>query len=99
METGDLRPPQSHVHPAHKRYAGSLRINLDTSQQTLALTKRDDPAWKTTISYQSPEPGVLTLEGTMDGKQIRAKLRLGEKADFRLLSRGFHWINEYPFNR
>jgi hypothetical protein len=77
------------------RYA----LNLDTSQQTLVLTKRDDPAWKTTISYQRPEPGLLTLEGTMDGKQIRAKLRLGEKADFRLLNRGFHWINEYPFNR
>ena len=74
-------------------------LNLDAGSKTMALTKRDDPAWKTTLNYQEPEPGLIALEGTMDGHKIRAKLRRTEKPDFLLINRGFHWINEYPFNR
>jgi hypothetical protein len=38
------------------------------------------------------------MEGTLNGK-IKARLRRAESSDFLLISRGFHWINEYPFNR
>ena len=65
----------------------------------MALTKRDDPAWKTSLSYHQPEPGLLALEGTLDGQKVRAKLRRADSPEFLLINRGFHWINEYPFNR
>ena len=74
-------------------------LKLDASSKTMALTKRDDPAWKTSLSYQEPEPGVLALEGTFDGQKIRARLRRAANPEFLLINRGFHWINEYPFNR
>ena len=74
-------------------------LNLDAQKKTMALTKRDDPAWKTTLAYQQPETGVIALEGTIDGQKIRAKLRRTDNPDFLLIKRGFHWINEYPFNR
>ena len=64
----------------------------------MALTKRDDPAWQSSIKYQQPEPGSLTLEGTFDGRKIRARLHRADVAQFRL-NRGFHWINENSFNR
>lgn len=35
----------------------------------------------------------------MDGRKMRALLHRVESPSFLLLSRGFHWINEYPFNR
>jgi hypothetical protein len=74
-------------------------LSLDPSAKTMALTKRDDPAWKAVLSYQQPEPGLIALEGTLDGQKIRAKLRRSDNTDFLLINRGFHWINEYPFNR
>jgi hypothetical protein len=78
-----------------ERYA----LTLNPARRTLALKKRDDPAWKSTLTYQRPEPGRLLLEGTFDGKKIQAVLRRTDSTKFRLMTRGFHWINEYPFNR
>jgi hypothetical protein len=78
-----------------ERYA----LLLDAARRTLVLKKRDDPAWRSTLKYQRPEPGRLLLEGTFDGKKIQAVLRRTENPEFRLMTRGFHWINEYPFNR
>jgi hypothetical protein len=35
----------------------------------------------------------------MDGGPVSIELRQIDPAKFLLFSRGFHWINEYPFNR
>ena len=74
-------------------------MKLDPGAHTLALTKYEDPAWKTSVSYEEAEPGHLALEGTLGGKPFRAKLRRVDESQFLLVNRGFHWINEYPFNR
>jgi hypothetical protein len=74
-------------------------LKLDSEKKTLTLTKRDDPAWHSDFTYQEPEAGMLTLEGTFEGKKVRARLRRTDPSSFLLLNRGFHWINEYPFNR
>jgi hypothetical protein len=74
-------------------------LKLDPDQRTLALTKREDPAWHATLNYQQPEPARLTIEGVLEGRKVRAKLRRADESAFLLRSRGFHWINEYPFNR
>ena len=41
----------------------------------------------------------MTLDGEMDGKQIQMRLELFPREKFLLVSRGFNWIQEYPFNR
>jgi hypothetical protein len=74
-------------------------LNQDTKAGTLALSKRDDPTWKTTFTYRQPQSELLEMEGKLDGKTIRAKLHRTAPRSFLLISRGFHWINEYPFNR
>jgi hypothetical protein len=75
------------------------RVKLDAAHKTMALTKRDDPAWKSSLVYQRPAPDRLTLEGTLEGHKVRASLHRVDESKFLLLTRGFHWINEYPFNR
>jgi len=72
---------------------------LDPKKRTIVMTKRDDPGWKTTVSYRQPQPGVLLIQGPFDGKKVRARLRKAEPPEFLLVTRGFHWINERPFNR
>jgi uncharacterized membrane protein YphA (DoxX/SURF4 family) len=72
---------------------------LDMNAHTLALTKPSDEKWKADFSVELPEPGKLSLEGQMDGHTIRAKFELFDHKKLLLISRGFHWIQEYPFNR
>ncbi len=69
-------------------------LTLDAEKKTLALTKRDDPNWKSLLTYERPEPDTLTLTGTFDGKQLRARLQRKDASQYLLLSRGFHWISE-----
>jgi hypothetical protein len=71
-------------------------LKLDKGKMT--LTRRGDKQWQSTFSYQQPQPGFLTLEGTLDGQKIRARLSR-QDSSFLLVNRGFHWVNEIPFNR
>ncbi len=73
------------------------RINL--VGKSLQLTKRGDQTWKSSFTLETPLPGLVTLNGEMDGKKIQAKLRKLDTKAFLLNSRGFHWINEFPYNR
>jgi hypothetical protein len=74
-------------------------LNLNPQKRLLELTKREDPKWKSTLSYERLGADRLVLAGKLDGRQVRVSLRLDAKPDFLLVNRGFHWINEYPFNR
>ncbi len=72
---------------------------LDAKKKTLTLRPRGDPKQASVFTFQEPGPGSLTLDGRLDGCRIQAKLRHLEDPKFLLTTRGFHWINEYPFNR
>jgi uncharacterized membrane protein YphA (DoxX/SURF4 family) len=72
---------------------------LILGKRRLALTKLDDPSWRPSFTYQETPPGLLALEGTLDGRKTRLTLRREDESSYRLVSRGFHWINETPFNR
>jgi len=75
-----------------------FRLTLDESKRTLTLRPIEEPLKKFTIGY-TVAAGVMTLDGQLDGKRLQARLRRMPMPSFRLTSRGFHWINETPFNR
>lgn len=72
---------------------------IDTKENTLKLTKNDDPNWKASFSYTRPAADRLVLDGEIDGHKERMELQLVDRSKLLLVSRGFHWIQEYPFNR
>lgn len=72
---------------------------VDTKGNTLKLTKNDDKAWKASFTYTRPAADRLVLEGEMDGHKEKMELQMVDRTKFLLVSRGFHWIQEYPFNR
>jgi len=41
----------------------------------------------------------LTIEGILNKDSLRIKLKRKSENQFLLVSRGFHWVNESPFNR
>ena len=79
-------------------YAG-YSVSINTNEKTLALTKGDDKNWKADFHFQRPAQDQLTLEGNMDGHTIHMQLQLVDRNKFLLVNRGFHWIQEYPYNR
>ena len=74
-------------------------LKLDESKRTMSLARRDDPTKNFAFAYSVPAAGVMTLDGQLDGKRVQARLRRVEAPSFLLTTRGFHWINEVPFNR
>ncbi|HEY3738293.1 MAG TPA: hypothetical protein VGL53_00540 [Bryobacteraceae bacterium] len=44
-------------------------------------------------------PAALSLEGTWNGKTIGMQLDALSTAEYPLNKRGFHWVQEFPFNR
>ena len=72
---------------------------LTLKDRQMILRKYKDLQWKSSLAWRQVEPGLLTLEGTFDGHALQARLRRFDEAKFPLVGRGFHWINEAPYNR
>jgi hypothetical protein len=72
---------------------------INEKDHMIGLTKPADKNWKASFTYARPAPDQLLLNGSMDGHQVQMKLKLLDRDKFMLVNRGFHWINEYPFQR
>lgn len=74
-------------------------VSINVKDKTLALTKFDEKNWKASFVYGRPATEQLTLDGEMDGHKVHMQLQLFDRNKFLLINRGFHWTQEYPFNR
>ena len=70
----------------------------DASKHTLALTQRG-AANKSVFTYARPSPDRLTLDGNLNGHKTHIEFHLDDPHKLLLVSRGFHWVQEYPYNR
>ena len=70
-----------------RRYA----LDLDTTAKKLFLDSG--------FVYSTPTPETLRLDGSYSGRALSVSMRRVDESDFRLVNRGFHWINESPYNR
>jgi predicted DCC family thiol-disulfide oxidoreductase YuxK len=74
--------------------ATRFALQHDASGAELSLTERGN-AMSITTKYSQPKPELLLLEAP----GFRVLLKKQPPSSSLLLSRGFHWINEVPFNR
>ena len=79
---------------------------VDMAAKTIAVTAAPAapgaPAPNTPASiftFQRPDPERLILDGSLDGHAIHMETRVFDRNKFLLVSRGFNWIQERPFNR
>lgn len=72
---------------------------INDKDKTLSLAKNADKNWKASFSFDRPAQDQLVLDGSMDGHKIHMALKLVDRNKFTLVNRGFHWINDYPFQR
>jgi hypothetical protein len=74
-----------------------LELDTATRSMNLRLTSRENVTGS--FSYREVGPGLLAMEGTLEGRKVQARLRRTEIPKFLLVHRGFHWVNERPLNR
>ncbi len=78
--------------------ASGYNTEYDTDKHTVAVRTQANGK-KEILSYASPDADHIALEGTLQNSPVVIRLRKVDHTKFLLVSRGFHWITETPFNR
>jgi uncharacterized membrane protein YphA (DoxX/SURF4 family) len=68
-------------------------------KHSIALSPFDGKGEKGAFTYVFPDQDHLVLQGTLLKDALTVKLRRLDSSQFLLVTRGFHWVSEYPFNR
>jgi uncharacterized membrane protein YphA (DoxX/SURF4 family) len=74
-------------------------VTIDLKNRTMVISDDQDKNWKANFRFDRPTADQLTLDGSMDGHNTHLQLKLVDRSKLELVSRGFHWIQEYPYNR
>jgi hypothetical protein len=83
-----------------KSMAGpKLLFNATYSRNTLILSKFGTVGQAGAFTWSRPDPQHIFLQGTFDKLPLAVKLREIPARRYPLMTRGFHWIQEFPFNR
>jgi uncharacterized membrane protein YphA (DoxX/SURF4 family) len=72
-------------------------FQVDTVKQSVLLHPINDSSKKSRMAYQV-RPGKLLLAGRVNGDSVQMWFNRYDESKMLLNSRGFHWVNESPFN-
>ena len=73
--------------------------SINLTDKVLIIKSRSDQKWTANFTFQRPTREQLILDGRMDNHQVHMELQLRDRSTFLLVRRGFHWIQEFSFNR
>ena len=77
-----------------------LKMNIDTTKQTFRLYNQKASSKKSgTFQYTKVGIDSLSIKGVWQMDTLDILMKYKNPADMPLLSRGFHWISENPYNR
>ncbi|MGE0216486.1 DoxX family protein [Mycolicibacterium sp.] len=64
---------------------------------TLTVAAPDGTAPEATLRFDRDSPDTMRFDGELDGRPVTMTLQRVDPASFTLNSRGFHWVQEYPY--
>jgi len=77
-----------------------FKNETDTLSKKLFLSSfQEDSSKNYHDLHYSTKDSLFYLVGRKDQDSLKAKFSIKKREDFLLLNRGFHWVNDYPFNR
>ncbi len=76
-----------------------MHIEVDSTSKQAVLYAVDDTLVKSHFLIQSIDSAHLEMNGVLHFDSLHVILKKIDPNSFLLLSRGFHWINESPYNR
>jgi hypothetical protein len=71
----------------------------NVKKHTITASTYADTTHKFQLTYTTPKPDIMELKGTWKKDSIYVRLRKMDDNNFPLMKRGFHWVNEFPYNR
>ncbi|MFI9636189.1 DoxX family protein [Nocardia sp. NPDC051929] len=74
------------------------RATVDVANHRLDLSRYDSPNVISTLTLEIPTADSARLSGTLEGHRVEIGLRHLDTGTFPLLSRRFHWVQDYPYN-
>jgi hypothetical protein len=74
-------------------------FTTDTLKKTLIMTLNSDSTNTSNFSFFYPDSLHLVFTGTLQKDSVYIVMKKFDLRNSRLVGRGFHWINEYPYNR
>ena len=74
-------------------------FNTDTTRKKIEMFSYMDTTKKSNFAYSFPQENVLLLTGKLNADSVLIQMKRYDLNNFRLINRGFHWVNEYPLNR
>jgi len=72
-------------------------FNQKKKELVLKSTAKD--SLKYMLNYNLIGKDKLIISGLRDKDSVSVSFKKKNLKDFRLINRGFHWVNEYPYNR
>lgn len=81
----------------HEAERGWYDLKVDSAAHTIEVTVDSQQKRTETWHYSRPAPDRLVLDCVHRGKTLHITLHLEPEGV--LMTRGFHWVNEVPFNR
>ena len=89
------------------RWGDPYELVVDDKAQTMTFSHEDsdgdrksaEPTGPAVMHYVRGDANHLTLEGKLGSDALVIQLERFEPSKSLLMGRGFHWINENPFNR
>jgi hypothetical protein len=76
-----------------------LRAETDEKTKVTTLTHAREKGEKDVLQLTRPDDEHFVLEGKLGDEPVVAKLKKLPLPQFQLVTRGFHWIQEFPYNR
>jgi uncharacterized membrane protein YphA (DoxX/SURF4 family) len=77
----------------------ALFVRCDAEKSEVGLELQGKQQVTHTLKYAESDDGTMTLSGTLPSGDVVIQLKRLTREDFLLVNRGFHWINEFPYNR
>ncbi len=77
----------------------SFKLTRSNNGKDLDLVAKENQQWKAHLASEMPDVSHWILRGEVDGIQCEIRLHRVDRSKYLLLNRGFHWVNEKPFNR
>ena len=72
---------------------------MDTAQQKVTMQRSNSSNQELSLSYERPTADQLVFWGKSGSDTLHIIMQQYDVNNYLLVRRGFHWINERPFNR
>lgn len=75
------------------------KLELQTEEKKLTLYNDDDQPVSPNFKYQLFGESTLQLDGVLEKDTLQIFFSKINRKDFLLMNRGYHWVNESPYNK